>query len=172
MTTEIEIERDRLRACLQDIHTDHARQTATWQHSQPTKQAQHWHDGYVTACATHAIRAKEALDPEGAAEDERMIELAARGTDAEYYAATGHCGSCGTVATNCECDGKCGCFRLHGPRKEPYMSPAEKVARVQALAEEWAEHTDDPRACAAARILDALGVPATDDPLPLVVEGA
>lgn len=31
------------------------------------------------------------------------------------------------------------------------------IDAVQALAEEWATHTDDPRAYAAARILDAIG---------------
>jgi hypothetical protein len=166
MTPEIA----RLRAALQDIRDDHQRQTETWHHKGGrTELGQRWHDGYVTACASHAIKAKAALDPEAAAEDERMMRLGSTGTDAEWYEATGHCGSCGDVGTNCGCDGQCGCFRLHGPRKEPYRSPSEKVAAVKALADEWSTHTDDPRAYAAARILDALGEDAADDPLPLVI---
>lgn len=130
---------ERLRAALEEISADHARQTATWQHRNfPTESASRWHDGYVTACATHAIKAKAALDPEAAEEDECMWRLGAEGTDADWFKATGHCGSCGDVGSNCGCDGKCGCFSLHGPRKEPYRSPAELLTEAEAQRDQYA----------------------------------
>jgi hypothetical protein len=131
-------ENKRLRETLERIQADHVRQTETWQHKGPTELADRWHDGYVTACASHSIWAREALDPEAAAEDERSMRLAATGSDADWYRATGHCGACGDVATNCGCDGKCGCFRLHGPRKEPYRSPQELLAEAVAERDRYA----------------------------------
>lgn len=131
-------ENQRLRDCLQHIYDDHARQTATWQHRSLTKSAGDWHNGYVTACATHAIQAKKALNPEAAEEDERMLRLGAEGTDADWYRATGHCGGCGVVASNCGCEGKCGCFKQHGPRKEPYLSPAQRAERAEAQRDQFA----------------------------------
>lgn len=161
---------DRLESALRDIAADHKRQTDTWHHrGGRTDSAQRWHDGYVTACASHSIKARAALDPDAAAEDEQSMRLAAEGTDAEWYEETGHCGSCGDVGTNCGCDGKCGCFRLHGPRKEPYRSPGEKIAAVKALADFYAEHPDEiaGRGSVADRIRKALGEDSADDPLPL-----
>lgn len=141
----VEAERDRMAEGLRTIAAEHEKQTAYWHHrDHPSESASRWHDGYISACASHAIAAKKYLDPEGAADDDRRWRIGANGSDVEWYRETGHCGHCGVVAAGCECAGECGCSDAHGPRKEAWVSPLERaeiaeatLTRVQKLPDDW-----------------------------------
>lgn len=130
----LEAQNARLTAALQRIRAEHGRNPWHPDRTFPTEAAKNWHDGHISTLASHSLIAFEALDPEGWAEHEATME-AASGSDADWYQATGNCGLCAVVASACECDGKCGCWKLHGPPLDPYKPPAtlrEENARLRA----------------------------------------
>ena len=88
-----------------------------------------WHDGHVTAFSSASIIAGKALDPEGAAEVDRIHALAARGSDLDWYRETGYCGGCATISDCCQCDGSCGCWPAHGAPERPWESPSDRAFR-------------------------------------------
>jgi hypothetical protein len=112
----------RLTAALQKIRDEHGRNPWNPDTVFPTEAAKNWHDGHISTLASHSLIAFEALDPEGWAEHEKDME-AATGDDGDWYRRTGNCGACAVVASACECEGKCGCWELHGPPLEPYKPP-------------------------------------------------
>lgn len=126
-TAALTTERDRYQAVLQQILDEQNANQYRPDRDFPTEQAKHWHDGYVTYQARIALLARRALDPAGAAAADRLEEAAAVGSDADWYQATGHCGTCARVGDACSCDGKCGCWADHGPPKAPYVPDHELV---------------------------------------------
>jgi hypothetical protein len=136
-------ETERLRAALEDVGGIHGKNAWNPDSKWPTELAREWHNGYITCAATVSIKARAALDPAQAAEDDALWRAGSHDTDSEWWARTGHCGSCGTVASSCDCDGTCGCWADHGPPLTPWRSlPArldearEVIARVEALCDE------------------------------------
>lgn len=114
--TEVE----RLRTALEKIAATHDQNRWHPNTNHPTEASRHWHDGYISCAASHALIANAALNPEQAAEDDRVMRIGAQGTDSEWFEATGHCGRCAIVASSCECDGECGCWEEHGPPLKPW----------------------------------------------------
>jgi hypothetical protein len=133
MTPAEMTEVERLRAGLQFIADDHARNRWHPDTTYPTELSREWHNGYITCAAHHAIEAKKYLDPEGAAEDDAMWRLGHQGTDAEWWQKTGHCGHCGLIGSSCDCEGECECASLHGRRLPDWKPPSQRAEEAEAL---------------------------------------
>lgn len=125
---------------LQKIHDEHGRNRWHPDTTFPTEFAKNWHDGYISALAHFAIMTQPIVDPEGFAKTEHLTQVAAQGSDEDWWRATGNCGRCAVVASACECEGECGCWEAHGPPLEPYKRPAtlrEENARLRAELEAY-----------------------------------
>lgn len=77
----------------------------------PTKYADGWHNGFVTALAEASLIAREGLDPEGFAAEEEQWRAGFTVSDREWLERTGCCGHCGMLAKFCTCppDDPCDC---------------------------------------------------------------
>lgn len=142
VAVQLEQETARLREALQRVREEHGRNRWHPDTSFPTDAAKEWHNGYICAAAHFSLIASGALDPEGLAEQEHLNEIAAHGSDVDWYKATGHCGRCSLVASCCECMGECDCWSAHGVPLEPYTPPELLRAKVARLERELSAYRD------------------------------